>query len=151
MVSIYFDSILYNTINCDTCRIHIQLHDCQMLGYFGDQMQTNTAMGEQGLKVWAKGSSQTALKHGKEKFTYSTLMRVSKRMLLDAITDCLRLQSDQLQSNQQQDMPALPTGVSKRKLHHFRYERDGLMGSLKLLDQKDHKQTPDGAMGIIQQ
>jgi hypothetical protein len=58
-------------------------------------MKTNMAMGERGLKVWAKGASQTALKHGKDKFTYSTSIRVGKRMLLDAITDCLRLQSDQ--------------------------------------------------------
>jgi hypothetical protein len=144
MVGMYFDSILYqgdNTINSNTCKIHIQLHNCQMLGYFGDHMQTNTAMGEQGLKVWAKGASRNALKHGKEKFTYSTLMRVSERMLLDAIMDCLRLQSNQLQSNQQQDMPALPMGVSKRKLPHFHYERGGLMGCLKLLDQKGHEQT----------
>jgi hypothetical protein len=54
-------------------------------------------------------------------------------MLLDAITDCLRLQSDQ-----QWDVPALHIGVPKRKLPHFHYERGGLMGSLKSLDQKDH-------------
>jgi hypothetical protein len=60
MVGMYFDSILYqgdNTINSNTCKIHIQLHNRQMLDYFGDHMQTNTAMGEQGLKVWAKGAS----------------------------------------------------------------------------------------------
>jgi hypothetical protein len=90
MVIMYFDSILYqgdNTIDCDTCKIHTQLHNHQMLGYFGNHMQTNTAMGERSLKVWAKGASRTALKHGKGKFTYSTLMRVGERMLLDAITD----------------------------------------------------------------
>jgi hypothetical protein len=54
MVGMYFDSILYqgdNTVNSDTCKIHIQLPNCQTLGYFGDHMQTNMAMGEQGLKV----------------------------------------------------------------------------------------------------
>jgi hypothetical protein len=50
-------------------------------------MQYSTAMGERGLKVWAKGMSQTALKQGIEKFTYSTSSRVGKRMLLETIAN----------------------------------------------------------------
>jgi hypothetical protein len=46
-------------------------------------------MGERGLKVWAKRVSKTALKHGRDKFTYSTSSRVGERMLLDTITDRL--------------------------------------------------------------
>jgi hypothetical protein len=53
----YFDSILYrgdNTCDKDTCKIHTQLHNSQSHHYFGDLMQYSTAMGEHGLKVWAK-------------------------------------------------------------------------------------------------
>jgi hypothetical protein len=62
----YFDSIIYrgdDTVNADTCKIHTQLHNRWPHAYFGDLMQYNTAMGERGLKVWAKCFSQTAVKH----------------------------------------------------------------------------------------
>lgn len=75
MVVQYFDSILYrgdDTIDADTCKIHTQLHNGQTHAYFGDLMQYNTATGERGLKFWAKRISQTAFKHSRDKFTYST-------------------------------------------------------------------------------
>jgi hypothetical protein len=50
-------------------------------------MQYSTAMGECGLKVWAKGVSQMALKQGINKFTYSTSSHVGKRMLLQTIAN----------------------------------------------------------------
>jgi hypothetical protein len=50
-------------------------------------MQYSTAMGECGLKVWAKGMSQTALQQGIDKFTYSTSSHVGERMLLKTITN----------------------------------------------------------------
>jgi hypothetical protein len=50
-------------------------------------MQYSTAMGEHGLKVWAKGMSQMELKQGIDKFTYSTSSCVGKRMLLETIAN----------------------------------------------------------------
>jgi hypothetical protein len=50
-------------------------------------MQYSTAMGERGLKVWAKGMSQMALKQGIDKFTYSTSSCVGERMLLETIAN----------------------------------------------------------------
>jgi hypothetical protein len=55
--------------------------------YFGDLMQYITAMGECGLKVWAKGVSQMALKQGINKVTYSTSSCVGERMLLETIAN----------------------------------------------------------------
>jgi uncharacterized protein YpiB (UPF0302 family) len=57
-------------------------------------MQYSTAMGEHGLKVWAKGMSQTALKQGIDKFMYSTSSHVCKRMLLKIIDNQLQMQND---------------------------------------------------------
>jgi hypothetical protein len=50
-------------------------------------MQYSIAMGEHGLKVWAKGVSQTTLKQGINKFTYITSSHVGKRMLLETIAN----------------------------------------------------------------
>jgi hypothetical protein len=90
MIMQYFDSILYrgdDTCDTDTCKIHTQLHNSQSHCYFGDLMQYSTAMGKHGLKVWAKGISQTALKQGIDKFTYSTSSHVGERMLLKTIAN----------------------------------------------------------------
>jgi hypothetical protein len=86
----YFDSILYrgnDTCDTDTCKIHTQLHNSQSHCYFGDLMQYSIAMGECGLKVWAKGILQTALKQGIKKIMYSTSSCVGERMLLKTITN----------------------------------------------------------------
>ncbi len=86
----YFDSILYrgdDTCDTDTCKIQTQVHNSQSHYYFGNLMQYSTAMGERGLKVWAKGVSQMALKQGIDKSTYSTSSCVGKRMLLETITN----------------------------------------------------------------
>jgi hypothetical protein len=50
-------------------------------------MQYSTAMGVHGLKVWAKGMSQMALKQGINKFMYSTSSCIGKRMLLKTIAN----------------------------------------------------------------
>jgi hypothetical protein len=50
-------------------------------------MQYSTAMGEHGLKVWAKGMSQMALKQGINNSMYSTSSCVGKRMLLKTIAN----------------------------------------------------------------
>jgi hypothetical protein len=50
-------------------------------------MQYRTAMGECGLKVWAKGVSHMALKQGIDKFMYSTSSFVGERMLLKTIAN----------------------------------------------------------------
>jgi hypothetical protein len=50
-------------------------------------MKYSTAMGEHGLKVWAKVIMQTALKQGIDKFMYSTSSRVGERMLLETIAN----------------------------------------------------------------
>jgi hypothetical protein len=98
MVVQYFNSIIYrgdDTVDADTCKVHTQLHNQRSHAYFGNLMQYNTAMGERGLKVWAKCISNMAVKHGRDKFTFSMSAPVRERMLLDTITDSLRKQMDQ--------------------------------------------------------
>jgi hypothetical protein len=92
MVVQYFDTIVYrgdDTVDSDTCKIHTQLHNDRIHKFFGDTMQYNMAMGERGLKVWAKRVSKTAPKQGRDKFTFTTSVRVGERMLLNAIADLL--------------------------------------------------------------
>jgi hypothetical protein len=72
-------------------------------------MQYSTAMGERGLKVWAKGVSQMALKQGIDKFTYSTSSRVGERMLLETIANQLEMQNDK-----EQQKPMVQPCISKR-------------------------------------
>ena len=88
-------------------------HNCTTAGvitsYFGDVLQYSTAMGEHGLKVWAKGVSQMALKQGINKFTYSTSSHVGERMLLETIANQLKMQSDK-----QQQKPMVQPCISKR-------------------------------------
>ena len=112
MIMRYFDSILYrgnDTCDTDTCKIHTQLHNSQSHCYFGDLMQYSTAMGERGLKVWAKGILQTALKQGIDKFTYSTSSCVRERMLLKTIANQLQMQNDK-----EQEKPMVQACISKR-------------------------------------
>jgi hypothetical protein len=123
--------------------VHTQLHNAQSHGYFGDLMQYNTAMGERGLKVWAKRVSKTALKHGRDKFTYGTSSRVGKRMLLDTITDCLRAQEEPMASGS-----TLPSGIVKRRIPHFRFDRGSLNGLISL-DHWGREHTADNRTGII--
>jgi hypothetical protein len=81
-VVLYLDTIVYhgnNTVDNDTCKNHTQLHADR---YFGRPMQSNTEIGEQGLKTWAKKVSRTALKHGRDVFTYSTSNRVGESSCL---------------------------------------------------------------------
>jgi hypothetical protein len=82
------DSLLYqgdDTCDTDICKIYTQLHNSQSHCYFGDLMQYSTAMGERGLKGWAKGMSQMALKQGINIFTYSISSHIGERMLLETI------------------------------------------------------------------
>jgi len=108
-------------------------------------MQHNTAMGERGLKVWAKKVSQTALKQGRDKFTSSTSSRVAERMLLNTITDRLLFQAEQ---DGVQHTP--PDAGVKRRVPHFRYERLNGSNSLQSLDRKGNVQVPNGETGVIQ-
>jgi hypothetical protein len=108
----YFDSILYrgdDTCDTDTCESHTQLHNSQSHCYFSDLMQYSTAMGECGLKLWAKGMSQMALKQGIDKFTCSTSSCIGKSMVLKTITNQL-----QIQHNKEQEKPFLQACISKR-------------------------------------
>jgi hypothetical protein len=82
-------------------------------------MQYSTVMGECGLKVWAKGVSQTTLKQGIDKFMYSTSSRVGKRMLLETIANQLEMQNDK-----EQQQPIIQPCISKRQVPHFRYQRE---------------------------
>jgi len=113
-------------------------------------MQFNTAVGEQGLKVWAKGRSQMALKHGRDKFTFSTSSRVGERMLLDTITDHLHSQEAQQEENETNEtMPT--THVSKRPVPHFRYVRtESSTNRLISLERMGKEQLPNKKMGVIQ-
>jgi hypothetical protein len=71
-------------------------------------MQYSTAMGEHGLKVWAKGMLQMALKQGIDKFRYSTSSCVGERMLLKTIANQLQMQNDK-----EQVMPIVQACISQ--------------------------------------
>jgi hypothetical protein len=102
-------------------------------------MQYSTAMGERGLKVWAKGVSQMALKQGINKFTYSTSSRKGERMLLETIANRLEMQNDK-----EQQKPMVQPCISKRRLPQFHYQREeDTANSLKSLNQKGHERNPD--------
>jgi hypothetical protein len=53
-------------------------------------MGHNSEMGEWGLKVWAKGASKMALKHGSDKFMPSTSDCIGKMLLLNCVLDHIR-------------------------------------------------------------
>jgi hypothetical protein len=66
MVVQYFDTIIYHgndLADTDTCKIHSQLHHSYTIARFGNPMQYNTEVGEQGLWEWAKHLARTMLKH----------------------------------------------------------------------------------------
>jgi hypothetical protein len=140
MVVQYFDTIVYrgdDTVDSDTCKIHTQLHNAQIHKFLSDTMQYNTAMGERGLKVWAKRVSKTAPKQGRDKFTFTASARVGERMLLNAMADLLASQQ------QQEDGNKIPlASSSKRKVPHFRCQRVGTSNILRLIDQKGKEQLP---------
>jgi hypothetical protein len=149
MVVQYFDTIVYrgdDTVDSDMCKIHTQLHNAQIYKFLGNTMQYNTAMGERGLKVWAKKVSKTAPKQGRDKFTFTTSARVGERMLLNAIADLLASQQQQ-----QEDDNKMPlASSSKRKVPHFKCQRVGTSNILRSIDQKRKEQLPDREMGAIQ-
>lgn len=141
MVIQFFSSILYrgnHSIDADTCKIHTQLHNQRTHAYFGDLMQYNTVMGEQGSKVWAKHMSQMVVKHGRDKFTLCTSMRVGETMLLDTIMDCLSTQMEHEEKDKQNKKPR----VSRQRIPHFHYKRIGTANTLISLDQKGWEQPP---------
>jgi hypothetical protein len=110
-------------------------------------MQYSTAMGERGLKLWAKGMSQMALKQGINKFAYSTSSCVGKRMLLKTIINQLQMQNDK-----EQEKPVLQACISKRRVPHFHYQReDNAANNLNSFNQRGLEQHPDTGMGVIQQ
>jgi hypothetical protein len=93
-------------------------------------MQYSTAMGERGLKVWAKEVSQMAIKQGIDKFTYSTSSHLGERMLLETIANQLKMQNDK-----DQQKPIVQPRISKRQLPHFCYQREeDTVNSLKSLN-----------------
>jgi hypothetical protein len=93
-------------------------------------MQYSTAMGERGLKVWAKEVSQMAIKQGIDKFTYSTSSHLGERMLLETIANQLKMQNDK-----EQQKPIVQPCISKRQLPHFCYQREeDTVNSLKSLN-----------------
>jgi hypothetical protein len=148
MVVQYFDTIIYrgdDTVDSDTCKIHTQLHNARIHKFFGNTMQYNMAMGERGLKVWAKRVSKTAPKQGRDKFTFTTSARVGERMLLNAIADLLASQQQQENGNK---MPLASS--SKRKVPHFRYQRVGTSNILRSIDRKGKERLPDRETGAIQ-
>jgi hypothetical protein len=84
MVVQYFDTIIYhgdNLVDTDTCQIFSQLHHSYTIARFGDPIQYNMEVGEQGLREWAKRLARMALKHGRDKFNESTSDHVKERLL----------------------------------------------------------------------
>lgn len=86
-----------DTVDSATCKIHSQLHDVTDL--FGDQMGYTTETGERGLKVWAKGASKTALKHGSDKFMESISHCIAKRHLFNGALNRVRRKQATLSSS----------------------------------------------------
>jgi len=151
MVVQYFDTILYrgdNTVDSDTCKNHSQLHGADVDDNIGNQMQYCTETGERGLKVWAKGVSRTALKHGRDVFTHSTAKRVGERLLLNAA-------ADRTLRKQVQEETASPTTGNHRKMPHFRFgtageETPSSNMQLSCLRRDGREAIPDETTGIIQ-
>ena len=150
MVVQYFDAIIYrgdNTVDSATCKLHSQLHDTTE--YFGDQMGHNSETGERGLKVWAKGASKTALKHGSDKFTQSTSDRVGETLLLNCALDHVRRKL----ARHAVSLPLTHTRRLRRKMPHFRFDREEQQSSTdKLLsfDRQGKSQQPNETTGTIQ-
>ena len=143
----YFDTICYlgdNTSDTDTCKTHSQLHNTHSIDYFGGLMQYNCAMGERGLKFWAKGISRTAKKHGAEKFTFGTSLRIAEKLLLDTVADRVK----QIRRSEQSsglDQTAL---WSLRKAPHFQIDHKKA-DSLVAVDRWGKARQPDAASGRI--
>jgi len=117
-------------VDADTCKTHSQLHNRWLLEYFGDLMQYNTEIGECGLKFWAKRISRTAQKHGADTFTYNTSLRVTEKLLMDAIVGLLGriMIADQSSTNNLVVEEDNPNKVVRRRLPHFRFSRDDFQG-----------------------
>lgn len=76
-----------DTIDVDTCKNHSRLHDLMSYKWIGSLMQSNTELGERGLKDWAKKISKTARKLGVDYFTFNTSLRIGEKMLFDSVRD----------------------------------------------------------------
>jgi len=88
----YFDTFVYrgdDTNDSDTGKLHSQLHTARVYEWFGDWMQCNSAIGERGLKTWAKFYSQTARKRGLKIFHQDTSSRIWEQMLYRKVWDSL--------------------------------------------------------------
>jgi len=143
----YTDAVIYrgdDTVDSATCKHHTQMRD--QTEQFGDQMGLDTGVGERGLRDWAKGASQTAVKNGIEIFTQSTAERVSEETLLRrAYQEAVR--------NVPKPLSSAPLD-GRRKAPHFRLDRDKLRSSdgrvLLALNRHGRSRLPDNESGSIQ-
>ena len=71
-----------DTIDCDTCKMHLHLHLSQDVADYGHPMNWDSGKGERGLKNWAKTASATAQKQRMSEFMHQTALRVSDMSLL---------------------------------------------------------------------
>lgn len=146
-----FDAVIYrgdNSVDSALGKLHTQLHDSTKL--FGDQMGHNAGTGERGLKVWAKGASHTALKHGRDVFTESTSGRIEEGLLINrGLEKGLKWKAEHMTFSTRLPPPA----SFRRKVAHFRFERNQSNSSetrLLALDRYGKAQSPNQYTGRIQ-
>lgn len=144
-----FDTLVYrgdSTVDADTPKVHAQLHIVRMLKLFGDLMQHDMHMGERGLKEWAKGMSRMALKHGVDKFTYSTAQRIGEKLLLEKTNDIIK----ELNSKKTHvlDESSTKHQWTTRGSPHFKFTRENFDG-LMAISRKGKSHGPDAESGKI--
>ena len=74
-----------NSVDMGTCKVHAHLHLSDDCREYGSPMNYDAALGERGLKFWAKGPSRSARKCGEATFITQTSCRVSDQQLLSKI------------------------------------------------------------------
>ena len=113
-----------NTVDTGTCKVHSHLHLPQDCFEYGSPMNYDAALGERGLKFWAKGPSRTARKCGETTFITQTSSRISDHQLLSKAFSLLQ--------KKQHPSPILPSASASivpgkrwhftRKVSHMVYE-----------------------------
>ena len=71
-----------NSVDTGTCKVHSHMHLPKDCFEYGSPMNYDAALGERGLKFWAKAPSRTAMKCGETTFITQTSSRVSDHQLL---------------------------------------------------------------------
>ena len=108
-----------NSVDTGTCKVHSHLHLARDCSEYGSPMNYDAALGERGLKFWAKAPSRTARKCGEATFITQTSERVSDQLLLsNAFT---AMNGFTPQTPIEVALPASKTWKFTRKRSHLTY------------------------------